>query len=64
MVNVPCKGCHRRRSGCHSVCLEYQAYKINYEKEKNDIKQSKKKDKESLDYVINTINRLKPAKIN
>ena len=27
MVNSPCKDCHDRKSGCHTVCERYKEFK-------------------------------------
>lgn len=37
MARVPCRNCNRRTPGCHSMCSDYNLYKVlsKYEKAKD-----------------------------
>lgn len=47
---APCKGCEKRRAGCHSECEEYRAY-IEDQKKYKELKYTERWD-EFADYVF------------
>lgn len=47
-VKVPCKQCQKRYLGCHSVCDEYKAYRVNMDA----IKENRNKDTEQREFMM------------
>ena len=47
---VVCKDCTDRVLGCHSTCIKYIEDKERYEKEKEKIREAKRKEKAIDDY--------------
>ena len=51
----PCYNCKNRRTGCHSVCLEY----INWKQEWEEKKQKERAERTYVDYEVTRCYRLK-----
>lgn len=51
MTQAPCKDCKDRQLGCHDKCNKYLGFKIENEKTKNMIRESKREHNLHIEYL-------------
>lgn len=47
-MNAPCKNCPDRHEACWGHCEKYKAWKAEYQKEQEAVKERKMRDRESF----------------
>lgn len=58
----PCLNCVDKTQGCHSECNKYKAYCLVLKAEKKAIQESKKREKEYVEYCVSVNARVKKHK--